>query len=192
MTDIQICTRCVLPSTFPGIHFDEEGVCNHCRRFEAFDYSDVIKVEYRNRFLDLVRKVRDRNTKTTALVAYSGGKDSTYTLWLMKVIYGMNIEAFTYDNYFISPQASKNIKTVCENLDIPHKTVTFEKGITKELFRHASKNKMYAPKHMERASTICTLCSSVFKSVAMAYVLENNIPMIGYGWSPGQAVRGSG
>ena len=24
------CTRCVLPETFPGIQFDEEGVCQYC------------------------------------------------------------------------------------------------------------------------------------------------------------------
>ena len=25
------CTRCVLPETFPGIQFDDEGVCQYCR-----------------------------------------------------------------------------------------------------------------------------------------------------------------
>ena len=28
---MKLCTRCVLPETFPGIKFDEHGVCNHCR-----------------------------------------------------------------------------------------------------------------------------------------------------------------
>jgi hypothetical protein len=25
------CTRCVLPSNYPGICFNEDGVCNYCR-----------------------------------------------------------------------------------------------------------------------------------------------------------------
>ena len=25
------CAKCVLPDTFPGITFDEGGVCNYCR-----------------------------------------------------------------------------------------------------------------------------------------------------------------
>lgn len=25
------CTRCILPETYPGISFDDEGVCNYCR-----------------------------------------------------------------------------------------------------------------------------------------------------------------
>lgn len=187
MSDLKICTKCVLPETFPGIHFDDQGVCNHCRQYEAYDYSDEIKSKFREKFLTLIHDLQSRNASVDALVAYSGGKDSTYTLWLMKEVYGLRVEAFTYDNYFLSPRAEKNIKTVCETLDVPHKMVRFESGITKKLFSHASKNKMYSIKHMERASTICTLCSSVFKSVALAYVLENNIPMIAYGWSPGQA-----
>jgi len=31
-TDLKLCTRCVLPETFPGIKFDDEGVCNYCHR----------------------------------------------------------------------------------------------------------------------------------------------------------------
>jgi len=187
MSKIQVCTRCVLPSTFPGISFDDEGVCNHCRQYEAFDYSDEKKLEHRLKFLKLAASLKRTDGGVDALIAYSGGKDSTYTIFVMKEVYGLNVEAFTFDNYFISPQATKNIKTVCERLDVPHVTIKHEVGVTKKLFAHASRNDMYAPKHMERASTICTLCSGFFKSVAMMYALENNIPMIGYGWSPGQA-----
>ena len=27
------CTRCILPETFPGIRFDEKGVCNYCTSY---------------------------------------------------------------------------------------------------------------------------------------------------------------
>jgi len=26
-----ICKKCILPETFPGIKFNDEGVCNQCR-----------------------------------------------------------------------------------------------------------------------------------------------------------------
>ena len=58
MSKIQVCTRCVLPSTFPGISFDDEGVCNHCRQYEAFDYSDENKHEHRIKFLRLAQKLK--------------------------------------------------------------------------------------------------------------------------------------
>ncbi len=31
----QICTRCVMDTTDPGIEFDENGVCNHCKEYET-------------------------------------------------------------------------------------------------------------------------------------------------------------
>ena len=27
------CTKCVLPETIPGISFDAQGVCSHCRNY---------------------------------------------------------------------------------------------------------------------------------------------------------------
>jgi hypothetical protein len=30
----QICTNCIMDTSDPEITFDENGVCNHCRRFE--------------------------------------------------------------------------------------------------------------------------------------------------------------
>ena len=37
---MQTCTKCVLPATFPGIIFDEEGVCNYCREYAAAELSN--------------------------------------------------------------------------------------------------------------------------------------------------------
>ncbi len=28
------CTRCILPETFPGIEFNDQGVCNYCESYE--------------------------------------------------------------------------------------------------------------------------------------------------------------
>jgi predicted Fe-S protein YdhL (DUF1289 family) len=39
MEDIKRYTRCILPATIAGITFDESGVCNHCKRYEA-DFKD--------------------------------------------------------------------------------------------------------------------------------------------------------
>lgn len=31
---MKYCTKCVMPSTRPGITFDEDGVCSACRNYE--------------------------------------------------------------------------------------------------------------------------------------------------------------
>ena len=57
------------------------------------------------------------------IVAYSGGKDSTYLLHLLKNEYKLRILAYSYDNWFQSEQASKNITNVLTKLSIDHFTI---------------------------------------------------------------------
>jgi hypothetical protein len=185
---MKTCSKCVLPDTFPGISFNEEGVCNHCQRFESFSATAEEKLEYQvNLDLACNRYALSMPYGTHILMAYSGGKDSTYSLRLFVEKYGANVLAFTFDNGFISHQAWENIKTVCDALGVRHLIIRHPQDMIDNLIRHATDNEMYSEKTMERASTICTMCSGFFKSAAIAYALENNIPMIGYGWSPGQA-----
>jgi len=37
----QRCTRCVMDTTDPEISFDEDGVCSHCRSYDAHFRSTV-------------------------------------------------------------------------------------------------------------------------------------------------------
>ena len=182
----KLCTRCILPETYPGITFDENGgVCNHCQKFESFSATPTQRIEYQIKLATMLSDYSHRDYQI--LMAYSGGKDSTYTMKLFKQKYGAKILAFTFDNGFISPQADDNIKRVCDRLNIEHLVVKYDQEMMNEIFRHAATNDMYPMKTMEIASSICTVCSGFFKSVAMMTALDKNIPFIGYGWSPGQA-----
>jgi hypothetical protein len=51
----KLCSRCVLPDTFPGILFDERGVCQHCRKSEAGERRrEQERARYREKFMDLL------------------------------------------------------------------------------------------------------------------------------------------
>ena len=50
-----LCSRCILPDTFPGIKFDSSGVCNHCRQEEsAIAKAPERKAEYRQNLDSLI------------------------------------------------------------------------------------------------------------------------------------------
>ncbi len=55
------------------------------------------------------------------------------------------------------------------------------------IFRAAATEELYSRKTLERASTICTSCIGIVKSICLRIAIEQGIPMIGFGWSPGQA-----
>ena len=78
---LKLCTQCILPETFPGIKFDEKGICNHCVREEsAIAKASARKQDYRQRLDELIEQIKSRALAYDAIMAYSGGKGSSYTL----------------------------------------------------------------------------------------------------------------
>ena len=111
--NLKICNRCILPETFPGIKFDEQGICNHCRRDKSTEPEKVSrKSDYRERLDKLIQDTKGSAPTYDAIMAYSGGKDSSYTLKILRERYDLRILAFTFDNHFVSPFANSDY-TVC-------------------------------------------------------------------------------
>jgi tRNA(Ile)-lysidine synthase TilS/MesJ len=183
---MQICARCVLPKTFPGIHFDREGVCNYCIDFKGLSLQQKRKDEYQQRFETVIEQ-RSGKSSYDVIMCYSGGKDSTYTLDILKEKYNLKILAASFDNGFISQQTLTNIRTIVEKLGIDHMFFKPRFDTLAKIFRYCTSNDTYTPKALERASSICTSCMGIIKYSALRMALERNIPMVAFGWSPGQA-----
>ncbi len=192
---VRRCTRCVLPETFPGIRFDGEGVCQYCQRVPAAgpqaERREAQRASLRVKFEELVSQVRTR-PGYHCLMSWSGGKDSTYTLWLLKEQYGLRVLAFTFDNGFVSPTALTNMRLVAENLNVDHVIVKPRFDLLRELFLASMRPGMYPPRALERASGICNTCMALAKGIGLRMAFEKGlesgrgIPFLAYGWSPGQ------
>jgi len=180
------CTLCVLPETFPNIKFNENGVCNFCQAYQNHPISEESKEKYRKKFEELIT-INTRKSDYDGIMAYSGGKDSSYTLALLKEKYHLKILALTLDNGFLSPVAFKNIKNVVEKLGVDFISYKPRFSLLKSIFKIATEQDIFSRKTLERASTICTACIGLVKFTCLKYAIRNNIPFIFYGWSPGQA-----
>jgi len=186
MSALRVCAKCVLPETFPGIRFNKEGVCNSCLDFKGVESSQAKKAEYRGKFEALVKEYKGSGTYDV-LMCYSGGKDSTHTLAVLKEEYNLNILAVSLDNGFLSDQAFKNIPTVVEKLGVDHIFFKPRFDMLAKIFCYCAKNDIYSRKALERASVICTSCMGIVKYSTLRIALEKDIPFVAYGWSPGQA-----
>jgi tRNA(Ile)-lysidine synthase TilS/MesJ len=144
---------------------------------------------YEQKFLLLLERLGESKGERPydILMAYSGGKDSTYSMYLLRDKYGLRILAMSFDNGFISETAISNIKKVTETLGIDHIFFKPKWEILKRIFSIAASQELYSMKSLERASTICTSCMGLVKSICLKMAIEQEIPMIGFGWSPGQA-----
>ncbi len=181
----RLCTSCVLPETFPGIEFDSSGVCRHCRAAPGRETGLEQKNRYREKFEALAGRLRGGDYDV--LAAYSGGKDSSFTLDIFKNRFGLRVLALTFDNGFLSSYSAKNISRVVEALGIDHIMYKPDFQMLKELFAISAGENLFEKKSLERASSICSACMHLVKLLVLKIALEKRIPFIGYGWSPGQA-----
>lgn len=108
------CTRCVLPETMPFIAFDAEGVCNYCHNHEP------MQVLGRDKLDEVLNSYRSRNGEADCLVAFSGGRDSSYGLHLLKAELGMTPIAYTYDWGMVTDLGRRNQARICGKLGIEH------------------------------------------------------------------------
>src|SRR5689334_10970292 len=80
----QQCTRCICDSTIPAIEFDEQGECSLCKmhdKFVAAFPNDERGEKLLEKQFARIRKDGE-GKKYDCIVGLSGGRDSTYLLYL--------------------------------------------------------------------------------------------------------------
>ncbi|HET9992676.1 MAG TPA: hypothetical protein VFQ65_29280 [Kofleriaceae bacterium] len=112
--NLQRCTKCILPSTYPYVGFDEHGVCHYCRTWKR------ITPKGEEALLREVEQYRSKDGSPDVIVAFSGGRDSSYGLHYVKTVLGMNPVAFTYDWGLVTDLARRNCARVCGKLGVEH------------------------------------------------------------------------
>jgi tRNA(Ile)-lysidine synthase TilS/MesJ len=183
----KICRTCVLDSNYPGISFDENGICIHCtkhRKRSAINHAERTRRE--SRFVDLIEKNKGL-ASYDGLVAYSGGKDSTYLLDLLINTYKLRVLAFTFDNWYQSPRSSRNILAVTKSLNVDHINIRPRFETFKKIIQAAVAGDFFSDKALERASAVCTVCLSLIRHTALRLAIEMRIPFVFFGLSPGQS-----
>jgi tRNA(Ile)-lysidine synthase TilS/MesJ len=183
---MKTCKTCVLTEKFPSARFDAEGRCNYCLEHDSETGREEAAAEYRMKFEKLISEHAGRG-QYDVLVAFSGGKDSTYTLDLFRNYFRLKVLALTFDHGFVSPYATRNIRATVEALGVDHIMFSPDFHLMRDIFRASTVRHAYAKKAIERSSTICLSCMSLARLILLKTAQEKAIPFIGFGWSPGQA-----
>ncbi len=116
----RICNRCIMDSSDPEIEFDENGVCNHCKRRNELVKRKVFTGEVGIQKLEkIVGEIKRRGTgkEYDCLIGVSGGVDSTYVAYKVKEM-GLRPLAVHIDNGWNSELGVKNIENACNKLNI--------------------------------------------------------------------------
>ncbi len=161
-----------MPDDFPHIEFDENGVCNYChawdKRWKNFDYE---KAEEQLRAI--FSKARSKNRQYDCLIPYSGGRDSSYVLYLIKTKYKLNPLVVTYNNLFMSEYALTNISKTVQKLNVDHLFVTYKPEIVRKFYTGMVK----------RGGEFCSVCTAGIVYVIVTYQRLFKIPLVVFGTS---------
>ncbi len=116
------CSRCLLPETFPGISFDEDGVCSVCKEYE------VIPPKGEDALKNILSKNKTHNSTYDCIIPLSGGRDSCYMLHYMVKELGLKVVSYTYDWGMVTDLARRNIQRMCSALGVEHILISADIG----------------------------------------------------------------
>jgi hypothetical protein len=185
----RICARCVLSQAFPGIQIGDDGLCNPCRTAPSIEEMARMRESLR-RETEAVLEASRGTGSYDCLVAFSGGKDSTFVLQLLVRQYGLRCIALTVDNGFISPQALKNCRAVTTALGVDYIQFQPAPSFMNTMYERSINNAdIHARSAIKRASAICNSCINLINNVAVVTALEKNIPTIAGGYLGGQVPK---
>ena len=177
------CVRCLMPSTYPDITFNNDGVCNHCLSYKK---SEPIGEDL------FLQKIHSKHGEQyDCVLGISGGKDSCYVAYLAKKKFGLRALAVTYDFPFMVDLARKNIKAVCENLEIDLLVVKSRNNLEYNLMR----NHLISLAATGTTWGQCMFCHYGIEAVLYETARSRGIPFILSGvtnnetwWNPGNRI----
>ncbi len=168
-TENRICSRCVLPDTFPGIAFDSEGICSVCRDHEQKWRDWDASLPERRRILDrLCADAKAKGRPFDALVPLSGGKDSTYVLWVAVKELGLRCLAYSLDNGYLTDVAKQNIDRACRRLDVEHVYYCLAPETTNEFFAL----------FMRKTGYFCSVCMRAIEMATALVADIHRVPLV--------------
>ncbi len=176
MEDRKMCSFCVMSESYPGLTFDEDGICQICREAKLGVHLDWC--EQKRELERRIASVKKEAKKYHVIVPWSGGKDSTYVLYVMKKIYGLNVLALNFDNGFKSDAAYQNLDRISRRLGVDLVILRPDWTLMRDLYKHYLKEK----------GELCSVCNMVGYMLIFSFTLKEMeslgyLPMVVGGWS---------
>lgn len=167
-----VCSRCIVPDSFPGINFNNE-ICSFCQDYKNHEAIPRAAPEP----LELVLGQTENNSRYDCLVPISGGKDSSYILYYVVKRLGLKPFAVFCDTGFTHPLAKKNVNTICRKLGVEWATVKSPHNYRRKAVIEAIRISRY----LGRLFGVCKNCENNLRTAALNQARELGITTIIWG-----------
>lgn len=163
------CICCGLPETYETIEFDTDGVCNICRQQQhkrgITDWT-ARKVMLGN----LIEQYRGKSDYD-CLVPFSGGKDSTFTLYHLVKEYKIKPLVVQFNHGFMRPNLLENNERTFKKLGVDVISFTPNWKVVKRLMREA----------LIRKGDFCWHCHTGIFAYPMHIAIKFKVPLVFWG-----------
>lgn len=183
------CARCVLPAAFPGLALDEHGICQYCRAEPDPGQAAERRAQSRQRMDEAIARARQNDAPYQCIIAYSGGKDSTFTLSMLVRDYGLRCLAVTVDNGFLSDTAIDNCRRVSDTLGVDHIFFKPAFGFMQRLYTRSLRGGVHVPSAIKRASDVCGSCINLINTHMLSLAVQNRVMLVAGGYLGGQVPK---
>jgi len=170
MSELKKCGNCLLPETYETLVIDQDGKgCNMCRTSEFKQTG--IDWDKRKKMLDTVIEKYRGKYNYDCIVPFSGGKDSTYTLYCLMKEYKIKPLVVRFNHGFMRSQHQKNTETVLKKMGADFLEFTPNWQVVKKLMWEA----------FSRKTDFCWHCHTGIYSYPLQVALRYNVPLILWG-----------
>ncbi len=169
------CATCFVTEDFPGVSIEKNGSCTLCNGYDLVSYAKSRTTSDLDELRRLAEKMkRNRTGKYDCVVGASGGFDSSYNIYLTKVVLGLNPLVVNYDHGFTFAGATANLNRMCEDLGVDLRRLTSPKRNDWKFIRHT----VQALRATGLYWSVCTFCHYVCSAVSYRVALEENVGYI--------------
>lgn len=163
------CSRCLLPETHETITFDLRGICSVCQNSE-YRSNEIDWVARRDELDRLISPHRNKYDYD-CIVPFSGGKDSTFTLYYIVKELNLKPLVVSFDHGFYRPITLENRERVVEKLGVDLLTFKPNWKIVSRLMLQSLIEK----------GDFCWHCHTGIFAYPMWIALEKRVPLIFWG-----------
>jgi N-acetyl sugar amidotransferase len=169
MVELKRCKKCVLPETHETICFGDDGVCNICEQHQF----KQTKIDWRSKKKELDELVDAYRGKYDydCIIPFSGGKDSTWTLYYLVMEYNLKPLVITFDHGFFRPNLLENRLRTTRMLGVDLHVFTPNWRVVQKLMLQSFLEK----------GDFCWHCHTGIFAYPMWVAIEKNVPLIFWG-----------
>lgn len=169
LNNLRRCTRCAIPETHETILFDEAGVCNVCRQHE-FKQSQIDWTAREQELAALIERYRGRYDYD-CIVPFSGGKDSTFTLFELIRRFKIKPLVVTFDHGFLRPTTLANTERTIKMLGVDYLKFRPNWKVVQKLMQES----------LRRKGDFCWHCHTGIFSYPMHIAVKFKVPLVIWG-----------